>query len=303
MEEELNLWEYLGAIVRRWPLVLAGVILALVAVLAVWALQRPQYRATATLLVTAPRYEWRFDTDIVPIVDTRRDWQGEVMALVKSQNVLAGALARVQPTPGQEMHPAQLAPLVQTKAGPAGIFYLTVTWPDPQGARDLANALAQEVTARARELYGGGDELAQFEASLQAAARRLQDAERALQAYQAATGQDILRKGFEGLVGYSADERELDLLSDQLAAHRAALADLDLMIAESRRILDQGGSPEAFPWQLAQTPVLAARELVTRTLPLGDPEAVLRVLEEEREAVHAVTQRLEEQVAALQSQQ
>jgi uncharacterized protein involved in exopolysaccharide biosynthesis len=303
MEEELNLWEYLAAIVRRWPLVVAGVVLALLAAILLWALQPAHYRATTSLLVTAPRYEWRFDSDILPIVDTRRDWQGEVMALVKTRDVLAGALAQVPLPPGQEVEPSELAAQVETKAGPAGMFYLTVTWTDPERARQLANALAKEVVARARLLYGGDEELTLFEASMKAAEARLGEAEAALQAFQGQTGQELLRKGFEGLVGYSTDERELDFLSDQLAAHRTALANLDLLIEESRRILAEGGSPAAFPWQLAQTPVLAARELVTRTLPLRDPQAILRLLEEEREAVGAVTQKLEEQVLARQNLQ
>ncbi len=303
MEEELNLWEYLGAVVRRWPLVVGGVVLALLAATLLWAVQPVHYRATVSLLVTAPRYEWRFDSDIVPIVDTRRDWQGEVMALAKTRDVLAGALAQVAFSPDQEVEPSDLAAHVEAKAGPAGMFYLTVTWSDPERARQLANALAKEVVARARLLYGGGDELALFEASAKAAEARLQAAEAALQAFQGQTGQELLRKGFESLVGYSAGERTLDLLSDELAAHRVALANLDLLIEESRRILAEGGSPAAFPWQLAQTPVLAARELVTRTLPLSNPQAVLRLLEEEREAVGAVTRRLEEQVLALQGEQ
>ncbi|MGC8839368.1 MAG: hypothetical protein ACP5UM_13240, partial [Anaerolineae bacterium] len=303
MEEELDLWEYLRAIVRRWPLLVAGIVLALLAAALLWALQPVHYRATVSLLVTAPRYEWRFDSDIAPIVDTRRDWQGEVMALAKTRDVLAGALAQVPFPPGQEVEPGELAAQVETRAGPAGMFYLTVTWTDPERARQLANALAKEVVARARLLYGAGDELVLFEASLKAAEARLQETETALQAFQAQTGQELLRKGFEGLVGYSPDERELDFLSDQLAAHRVALSNLDLLVEESRRVLAEGGSPAAFPWQLAQTPVLAARELVTRTLPLRDPQAVLRLLEEEREAVGAVAQKLEEQVLALQSQQ
>lgn len=303
MEEELNLWEYLGAIGRRWPLVVAGVVLAVLAAALLWALQPAQYRATASLLVTAPRYEWRFDSDIVPIIDTRRDWQGEVMALAKTRDVLAKALAQVAFPSGQEVEPSELAAHVEAKAGPAGMFYLTVTWSDPERARQLANALAKEVVARARLLYGAGEELILFEASLKEAEARLQEAEAALQAFQGQTGQELLRKGFESLVGYSTSERELDLLSDELAAHRVALANLDLLLEESRRVLAQGGSPAAFPWQLAQTPVLAARELVTRTLSLRDPQAVLRLLEEEREAVGAVAQRLEERVLALQSQQ
>lgn len=303
MEEELNLWEHLGAIVRGWPLVVAGIVLAVLAAILMWALQPAQYRATASLLVTAPRYEWRFDTDIVPIVDTRRDWQGEVMALAKTRDVLAGALGRVPFSPEQEPEPSELAAHVATRAGPAGLFYLTVTWSDPERARQLANALAQEVVARARLLYGGGDELALFEASMQAADARLQEAEAALQAFQSQTGQELLRKGFEGLVGYSTDERELDLLSDQLAAHRAALVNLDLLLEEGQRILAEGGSPASIPWQLAQTPVLATRELVTRTLSLRDPQAVLRLLEDEREAVGAVAQKLEEQVLVRQGRQ
>lgn len=303
MEEELNLWEYLGAIGRRWPLMVAGVVLAVLAAALLWALQPAQYRATASLLVTAPRYEWRFDSDIVPIIDTRRDWQGEVMALAKTRDVLAKALAQVPFPSGQEMEPSELAAHVEAKAGPAGMFYLTVTWSDPERARQLANALAKEVVARARLLYGAGEELVLFEASLKEAEARLQEAEAALRAFQGQTGQELLRKGFESLVGYSTSERELDLLSDELAAHRVALANLDLLLEESRRVLAQGGSPAAFPWQLAQTPVLAARELVTRTLSLRDPQAVLRLLEEEREAVGAVVQRLEERVLALQNQQ
>lgn len=303
MEEELDLWEYLKAIVRRWPLVVAGVVLALLAAALLWALQPVRYRATTSLLVTAPRYEWRFDSDIVPIVDTRRDWQGEAMALVKTRDVLEAALAQVEFPPGQEVEPSELAAHVETKVGAAGIFHLTVTWTDPEHAQHLANALAKEVVARARLLYGGGDELALFEASMKEAGTRLGEAEAALQTFQGQTGQELLRKGFEGLVGYSVEERELDLLSDQLAAHRTALANLDLLIEESRRILAEGGPPAAFPWQLAQTPVLAARELVTRTLPLSDSRAIVRLMEEEREAVRAVTQRLEEQVLALQDLQ
>jgi len=305
MEEELDLWEYLRVILRRWPIVLAGLALTVAAMVAFWYLQPVRYQATATLLATAPRYEWRFDSSILPIVDTKKDWKAEFMDLARSYNVANGALRVVQDRlpGGQELTPAALKRALEAKAGPAGIFYLSVAWPTAEGAIELTNALADQLVEQARKLYGGGDELAQFEASMEEAGERLQKAAVALQEFQSETGMEVLRKGFEGLIGYSADERELDLLSDELGAHRAALASLTLMIEESRRILAEGGAPPAFPWQLAETPVIAARGLLTRTLPLSDPEAIIRAMEEEKKDVEAVTAELEQQVAGLQERQ
>jgi len=305
MEEELNLWEYLRVILRRWPIVLAGLALTVAAMVAFWYLQPVRYQATATLLATAPRYEWRFDSSILPIVDEKKDWKAEFMDLARSHNVANGALQVVQDRlpGGQELTPAALKRAMEAKAGPAGLFYLSVAWPTPEGAIELTNALADQLVEQARRLHGGGDELAQFEASMEEAGERLQKAAVALREFQSETGMEVLRKGFEGLIGYSADERELDLLSDELGAHRAALASLTLMIEESRRILAEGGAPAAFPWQLAETPVIVARGLLTRTLPLSDPEAIIRAMEEEKKDVEAVTAELEQQVAGLQERQ
>ncbi|NLE76713.1 MAG: hypothetical protein GX605_08175 [Chloroflexi bacterium] len=302
MEEELNLWEYLRAVVHRWPLVLAGMVLALAAMVAFWALQPPQYEATATLLVSAPRYDWRFDTSILSVVDSRKDWKAEALGIAKGYDVMeeAVALARGSFPGSQELRPAALTRIAEAKAGPEGLLHLTVTWATPEGARALANAWAQALVARTQELYGNTAELAEFQKSLAEAQTRLQQAEEARRAYQGQTGLELLRKGFEGVVGYSADERQLDYLSDELALHQTALANITLMLEESRRIAAGGGSAAAFPWQLAQTPALAARGRLSPDLAAGDAGAAIRLMEEEQQAIAAATAQLAPQVEALQ---
>lgn len=304
MEEELDLWEYLRSILRRWPIIVAGLVLTLAAMVAFWFLQPVRYEATATLLATLPQYDWRFDTGILNVVDQRKDWKSELMALAKSHNVVEAALTQAKVPGTEKLKPSALSGLIEAKAGPEGLFYLSVTWDTPEGATALANTLANQVIEQARALYGGGEDLSRFEASLQEASARLIEAEAALQAFKSEAGLDILPKGHEGLVGYSANERELDLRAGELAEHRAALANLALMVEESRRILAKGGDPAAFPWQLAASPVIAARGRLTTTLALqpgADPQAILELMEEEKQAIETITAQLEKQVSDLQA--
>ena len=75
------------ALRRRWWVVAIFVVAALVAAFVISAIQPKHYEAVATLTATAPRLQWRFDSGIQPIIDTRRDYQREALAISKSNDI------------------------------------------------------------------------------------------------------------------------------------------------------------------------------------------------------------------------
>ena len=109
MSDEIYFGVFAGALRRRWWIVAIFVAAALVAAFVASAIQPKHYEAVATLTAAAPRLQWRFDTGIQPIVDTRREKLQEGL----SAALLGGLQQRLQrlhrKLHGRRQHPHRRA--------------------------------------------------------------------------------------------------------------------------------------------------------------------------------------------------
>ena len=144
MSDEIDLRLYAQAIRRRWWIVAIFVAAALIAAFVTSALQPKHYEAVATLTATAPRLSWRFDAGIQPIVDTRRDYQREALAISKSNDIAQQAAKLLNSSAELSGITAEsVLSGVSVRTGDSNTLLVTATAGDPQNAAELANAYAR----------------------------------------------------------------------------------------------------------------------------------------------------------------
>lgn len=306
MSDEIDLRLYIATIVRRWWVVLLAVALALSASLVVSTRQPKRYQAEATLLAQPPVYQWRFEDDILPIVDTRRDYQRELAAMGRSNNIAQRAAELLQQSGVlTDVRPQDLRAAVNVRTGDGSTLIVTATADEPGKAAAIANAWAAGFIEQSQDIYLVGRDLQDFEAELQTASQRLAEASDALTEASTSSGlYSTASDSLEVVNSSSALQAQVDLLNQRLSEYHIDLASLRYLadrLAEAPSAADL----RALPWELLDGPVLSQRGVLTSaeaTSLLESPEALLAVIEEEEAALARTAEELAAQSEALQAE-
>lgn len=306
MSEEIDLQVYLAALRRRWWVVLGALALALGISLAITAAQPKHYQATATLLAQAPRYQWRFDAGILPLVDVRRDYQREFLAISKSNQIATQAAESLQASgevPGATPNGMQAA--VSVRAADGATLLVTATAGDPGQAAAIANAWSDAFVDMTGELYGVSADLAAFQAELEAAKVNLDQIEEELADVRSETG--IYSTGGDSLEvsdAYSPRQAQLNLVNQSLAQYRMSLDTLRYFGSLLEESATGSGSVE-LPLDLLSDPIVSQRGVLTAEVVranLDNPGALQALVAQEEEALAATAEQLASQSEQLQSQ-
>ncbi|MBY4272410.1 polysaccharide biosynthesis tyrosine autokinase [Rhodococcus fascians] len=152
----MEIQDYLKILKARWIIIAVTVVVAILGALGASLLTTPLYESSARMFVSTSGGATVSET-----------YQGNLTSqqLVASyselatSDALAARVLNVLPLGG--MSAAQLASKVKASSTPDTVlFNLTVTDPSPERARDIANAMATELTEQVRELEtpaNGGD--------------------------------------------------------------------------------------------------------------------------------------------------
>lgn len=305
MSDEIDLRMYMAAIRRRWWVVLLVVGLALGISFIVSARQPKRYQAEATLLAQSPRYQWRFDSRILPYVDTRRDYQRELAPIGLSSHIAQRAAELLQQSGiVPNATPEELRAAVSVRTGEGSTLIVTATADEPQKAAAIANAWATGFVEQAQEVLLAGSDLEGFEAELEMAGQRLAETEEALAQVSTSTGLFISEGGtLETTDPFSARQSQIALLNQRLAQYRIDLDSLRYLaswLEQASPTTDLG----ALPWELLNGPVLSQRAVLTPeevgTL-LDRPDALLAAIQEEEAALAQMVEQLAAQSEDVQA--
>lgn len=305
MSSEIDLQLLLTKLRQRWWLIALFVVLALAIALGLSLAQPKRYQSTNTLLVQSPRYQWRFDASILPLVDTRRDLQRELLAIGRGSQMGALAAEKLQASgqPGLA-EPAGLASAVSLRAGDGNTLLITAEAHDPQAAAAIANAWAASLIDQARKVYGVEQDLASFQAELATAEQRLRTMESHVADVRAQTGLYAAGEASSLEEQLSIAERELILKNQRLAEYNEALNSVRYL----QSLLGQaqpGADLAQLPWELLDSPVLGQRGLLTpqtARAQLGEPAALLALLRQEESSLTSTADQLSSEAQQIQAE-
>lgn len=305
MSDEIDIQRYIAALRRRWWIVVLVTIVAIAVAVVLGAAQPRHYQATATLLAQAPRYQWRFDAGILPLVDVRRDYQREFLAISRSNQIAERATEALR---GQGQFPdasaSSLQAAVNVRAAEGSILLVTATASDPQQAAAMANAWANAFIELVKELYGVSADLANFQTELEAASQRLAQWEEKLAQVRTETGLYAPGDSPDEGILFSRRQRELDLINQRLAEY---LTDLESLRYLEQRLAAAGPDTNLslLPWELLDGPVLSQRGVITSAVALAsldDPAQLLTRLKQEEESLATTAGELTRQSERVQAE-
>lgn len=295
MSNEIDLQAYIGALRKRWWVILIFVLSALAIAVAVGLAQPRQYQATSTLLVQPPRYQWRFDASILPLVNTNRDYQRELLVVGRSNDVAGQAASTIQAA-GQpwEVTPETLSAAVSLRAGDGSSILVTATAPDPQQAADVANAWTGAFLQHTRKVYGVDQELGGFQAQMEAARQRLNQLDQQLAAVRTTTGLYAPAGAPDEVVKLSPNQAEVIAINELLAGYTRDLEGVRLL-QQSMETAQAGADLAQLPWELLEGQAIAQRGVVTPAIArasLEDSAGLMELLQEEEAALAATSSSL-----------
>ncbi|HNS00765.1 MAG TPA: Wzz/FepE/Etk N-terminal domain-containing protein [Anaerolineae bacterium] len=302
MSGEIDL-SFLGAALRRrWWIILLCVGVALALAVGIGLLQGRRYQASNTLLVQSPRYQWRFANEIVSTTNQQRDYQREVLAVARSDEIAQAASASLAlGASPQDAAQQSVREAIAVRAGDGNTIVVSATADDPAQAAAYARAWTEALIASARDLYGAVQDLAAFEEQLEQVGLRLQEQESALAALRA-------RTGLYANVNVPDEAMRSSLTLQQLNQVNAALADY-LIALQALDTLQQGlagagpaADLAALPWELLDGPVFSQRGLLSSAIAraaLDDPTRLAALLGEEASALDAAADALSAQAEQL----
>lgn len=304
MSDEIDLHAYLGALRRRWWLLLGGMLAALAITFAFGAVQQKHYQAVATLIATSPRYQWRFDAGILPYIDNRRDYQREFLVIGRSNRIANLAAEQLQASGAlPAATPDSLLAAVTLRTGDGASIQILATASTPEEAAAIANAWADSFVEVARDVTGVGAELQNYQSELALAGQRMEQAEQELAQVRSETGLFINSDSSEEQETANARSRQLALVNQRLAEYQTDLDALRLLSAEAAQVSDSDQLAN-LPWELLAGPVLAARGAVTPDLArslLDQPDELLAALQAEDQALAGAVESLTAESNAVQT--
>ncbi len=304
MSDEIDLHVYLGALRRRWWLLLGGMLVALAITFAFGAAQQKHYQAAATLLATSPNYQWRFDASILPYIDNRRDYQREFLVIGRSSQIATMAAEQLKASGAlPAATPDDLLAAVTLRAGDGSTIQVLATAGTPEQAAAIANVWADSFVQVAREVTGVGSELENYQAELAIAGQRMDQAEAELARVRTETGLFINSDSSEEQEISNVHRRQLSLVNDRLAAY---LTDLDAVRLLQTGVSQSTGADQlaSLPWELLAGPVIAARGELTPELAqslLDQPDELLAALQAEEQALSGAVESLTSESDGLQA--
>ena len=235
--EELNIRLYIETALRRWYLIVGPALLAAIAAFVFSSLLPPTYEASATLVITKPRYELVLDPGLAPETGIP-DFQA-LSTLATSDEILQMVVDSYTPSPAagiEEWNVDTLSKMVSASAqggryaSQLGVVLLTVTAHSPADAAAIANEWADAVVQKTNEVYGRtqGD-VAFLEEQVAQAQQALQEADAAVIAFaaqnQAAILQAELNAQKRAQTDYLNAKRAITDLIQDIQGLREQLAD------------------------------------------------------------------------------
>jgi uncharacterized protein involved in exopolysaccharide biosynthesis len=304
MSSEIDFSLFVATLRRRWWIVLVCTALALAIGVGLGLAQDRRYEASNVLLVQSPRYQWRFVNEITAITDLRRDFQREILAIARSDEIAQAAATAWQSGGAAEPVTAEaLKSAVAVRAGDGNTIVIAATSDDPERAAAYASAWTQALIGVARDTYGAEEDLTSFQAELQATEAQLQAMEAALANTRARTG--LYDNGT--LTGEMAEAslkvHQLNQINETLAQYLAALRNLRLLQGDLAQAASQTDLAQ-LPWELLAGPVLSQRGVVSPESALAnleDPARLLDLLRREESALQDTVDALGQEANQLQT--
>lgn len=304
MSGEIDTSLLLTALRRRWWLVLISIVAAVAIAVGIGLTRERGFEATNVLLVQSPRYQWRFANEITAITDLRRDFQREVLAIARSDEIAQAAAARLQ-TSGADgaVTPHGLKNAVTVRAGDGNTIVVAATSNDREQAAAYASAWTQELISAARNVYGSVRDLAAFQAELETLDARLQAAENALAATRARTGLYANTNIPDEAMRASLNLQRLNQLNASLAEYLTALEAVRL-IQDRLAQAGPGTDLAQLPWEMLSGPLFDQRAVLTADIArasLNDLARLAGLLRQEESALQATADSLASQAVQLQT--
>jgi len=302
MSSELDLSLLLRAVRHRWWVIGLVTAAALLIGAAVGLSQDRPYEAVNSLLVHAPRYIWRMTGEIVTVTDQNRDYQREILAIARNDEVAAAAVQALQAAGGPAIDAETLKRAVAVRAGDGNTLVISASAPDEQQAATYATAWTSALIDTAGATYGVSKDLAAFEAELATLDAQVQEAENKLAEARLRTGLYATSGLPDEAVKSSPTLQTLSRLTTTLAEYRTGIVSLQLL----QQALPAAATEEKttlLPWELLDAPLFNGRGLTSATLSVtaqDSPEAALIILAGEEKALQATAASLETQVQQAQ---
>lgn len=304
MSSEIDLSLFIAALRRRWWIVLLCLMVALIIAVGIGLAQARPYEAANTLLVQSPRYQWRFAGEITAITDQRRDFQREVLAIARSNEIAQAAAVTLQAEGLEPAVTAQaLTSAVTVRAGDGNTIVVTATSDDAERAAAYARAWTGALVAAARDVYGAARDLAVFQDELERLNVELQAQEQALADARARTGVYNNANVSDEVMRPSINLQQLNQVNETLAGYLIAIQNIRL-VQEALAAAATGTDSAQLPWELLDTPLLSQRGLVTPDIArasLSDRAALAALLQQEASALQSTADGLRAEADQLQA--
>lgn len=298
MSSEIDLTLLKTALRRRWWIVALCVLVPVALAVVVGLFQAQRYDAAVTLLVQSPRYQWRFEGAITAITDLRRDFQREILAIARSDEVAQGAAQALQAGGMEETITAEaLQSAIMVRAGDGNTIIVTASAADPERASTYARAWTEQLVASARDVYGAVQDLASFQAELEILETQLQQKEDALAQIRARTGIYSTADLSEANTQSNVTMQHLNQLNAMLAEYQVALESLRYVQAQMAAA-EPGADLAQLPWELLDAPALLQRGVLSSQIAratLGQQANLENLLRQEETALQATAGELARQ--------
>jgi uncharacterized protein involved in exopolysaccharide biosynthesis len=304
MSSEIDLSLFIAALRRRWWIILLCLVIALAIGVGIGLAQARPYEAAHTLLVQSPRYQWRLAGEITAITDQRRDFQREVLAIGRS-NEIAQAAVEALDAMGLEQAttPQALTSAVNVRAGDGNTIIVTATSDDAERAAAYARAWTGALIEAARDVYGAVEDIAVFQAERDLLEAQLQTLEGALAEARARTGVYSNSNVPDEAMRPSLNLQQLNQVNETLAGYLVAIQNLRL-VQEALAAATTETDLTQLPWELLGGSILSQRGVVSPEIArasLSDPARLAGLLEREASSLQATASALEDQANQLQA--
>ncbi len=245
MEEEIDLREYIGVLIRHWKWIAALAVVAAVAALAVSFLLPPTYEARVLVVITKPRYVMRFDTRFETVDNVLQPYKAYPALALGDELLLQTIAAMNPPLPEEERNLARFRnELSAVSGGDPSVIELHVSHQDAEVAARIANTWADVFVKGVNELYDESIQDARFfEEQLVAAEEILKKTEEALIEFQGRNQASVL-------------EAQITALKDQFSAYLGAQNAIELVMQDAaslkaRLALQEGDATSSLADDLA----------------------------------------------------
>ena len=303
MSQEIDLSFVFAALRRRWWVVAACMALALALAALLHFSQPDRYTATNTLLVQSPRYQWRFDNSVTSQTNLNRDYQREILAIGRTDEIAQSAAAALNGA-ATSAAAEEIKNAVSLRAGDGNTIIVSATASDPEQAARYARAWTEQLIESARTLYSTAQDLPAFQDELARTAAALQEAEDKLAAARVASGIFATADLPNDMSQSNASQMQLVEVNQTLAGYRNAIQTLRYLDQQVGQVAPPGDLTR-LPWELLDTTPITLTDHLSaadaRVL-LGDPAGLQARLAAEADTLQAAADALASQADALRGQ-